>query len=324
MPCSRPVKSTSFGLQNSVYYTESSHRYNSVMSTSASSPSAEKPGHRTIRIGLVQQRWHAEASRHAQAMRRGVLAAAARGARLICLQELTLHRYFADEKDPARFSLAEPLGDGPTSALCSKLAGESGAFVVGSLFERSAGRYFNTAVIFDPRGNLFGFARKQHIPRGSGYHEDYYFEPGDSDYPVHDLGFVKLAVPTCYDQWFPELARIYALKGAELIVYPTAIGSEPDFPGFDTQPRWQAMMVAHAIANGVFVAAVNRVGDEGMVRFYGSSFVCDPTGRVIARAPRSRPAVLVADLDFAAMTFWRDLFPLLQQRQPHTYRTLTG
>jgi len=324
MPCSRPVKSTSFGLQNGAHYTESSHRYNSVMSTSASSPSAEKPGHRTIRIGLVQQRWHAEASRHAQAMRRGVLAAAARGARLICLQELTLHRYFADEKDPARFSLAEPLGDGPTSALCSKLAGESGAFVVGSLFERSAGRYFNTAVIFDPRGNLFGFTRKQHIPRGSGYHEDYYFEPGDSDYPVHDLGFVKLAVPTCYDQWFPELARIYALKGAELIVYPTAIGSEPDFPGFDTQPRWQAMMVAHAIANGVFVAAVNRVGDEGMVRFYGSSFVCDPTGRVIARAPRSRPAVLIADLDFAAMTFWRDLFPLLQQRQPHTYRTLTG
>ncbi|GIV85375.1 MAG: hypothetical protein KatS3mg052_2382 [Candidatus Roseilinea sp.] len=216
-----------------------------------------------IRIGLVQQRWHADPLRHAQALRRGVLTAADRGAHLIGLQELTLHRYFADAKDPARFALAEPLGDGPTSALCSRLARESGAFVVGSLFERADGRYFNTAVIFDPRGHLFGFTRKQHIPRGSGYHEDYYFAPGDSDYPVHDLGFIKIAVPTCYDQWFPEMARICALKGAELILYPTAIGSEPDFPGFDTQPRWQTVMIAHAIANGVFVAAVNRTGDEG-------------------------------------------------------------
>lgn len=287
-------------------------------------PNNESSQKRVVRIGLVQQRWHADPARHAQALRRGVLAAADRGAQLIGLQELTLHRYFADAQDPAYFALAEPLGDGPTSALCSRLARESGAFVIGSLFERADGRYFNTAVIFDPRGNLFGFTRKQHIPRGSGYHEDYYFRPGDSDYPVHDLGFIKIAVPTCYDQWFPEMARICALKGAELIVYPTAIGSEPDFPGFDTQPRWQTVMIAHAIANGVFVAAVNRTGDEGVVRFYGSSFVCDPTGHVIARAPRSRPAVLVADLDFSIMAFWRNLFPLLEQRQPGTYRALVG
>ena len=152
--------------------------------------------------------------------------------------------------------------------------------------------------------------------------DSFYFEPGDSDYPVHDLGFIKLAVPTCYDQWFPELARVYALKGAELIVYPTAIGSEPDHPGFDSEPLWQNTMTAHAIANGVFVAAVNRTGHEGTVRFYGSSFVCEPTGHVLAQASRNEPAVVMATLDFKTMEFWRRLFPLLEQRQPQTYGQL--
>ncbi len=279
---------------------------------------------RAVRIGLVQQRWHPDSTKHAHALRRGVLTAAQRGAQIICLQELTLHRYFADSRDPACFALAEPIGDGPTSALCRALAAEAGAYIVGSLFERAGGRYFNTAAVFDPRGNLVGYTRKQHIPSGSGYHEDYYFEPGDSDHPVHDLGCVRLAIPTCYDQWFPELARIYALKGAELIVYPTAIGSEPDFPKLNTQPCWQMVMRGHAIANGVFIAAVNRVGNEGVVHFYGSSFVCDPMGRLLARAPRHRPAVLVATLDFGVMAFWRRLFPLLHQRQPGVYRQLVA
>ncbi len=288
---------------------------------------------RVVRIGLVQERWHADPRRHAQALRRGVLHAAAQGAQIICLQELTLHRYFGDVKDPALFALAEPLEDGPTSALCRALAKESGAYVVGSLFEcgkplrranrATAAHYYNTAVIFAPDGSLVGFTRKQHIPRGTGYEEEFYFEPGDSNYPVHDLGLIKLAVPTCYDQWFPEVARIYALKGAELIVYPTAIGSEPDFPRFDSQPRWQTVMQAHAISNGIFVAAVNRTGQETMVRFYGSSFVCDPTGVILAQAPRNRSAVVVADLDFGVMEFWRKLFPLLEQRHPETYRPLT-
>jgi len=277
---------------------------------------------RRVRIGLVQQRWRPDPLDHARALRQGVLAAAQRGAQVICLQELTLHRYFADAKDPTHFALAEPIGDGPTSALCRALAVEAGAYVVGSLFERADGRYFNTAVIFDPRGHLVGYTRKQHIPSGSGYHEDYYFEPGDSDYPVHDLGCVRLAIPTCYDQWFPELARIYALNGAELIVYPTAIGSEPDCPDLDTQPCWQTVMRGHAIANGIFIAAVNRTGNEGVVDFYGSSFICDPLGRLLARAPRRRPAVIVAELDFAVMALWRRLFPLLDQRQPTRYGQL--
>jgi N-carbamoylputrescine amidase len=283
-----------------------------------------------VTIGLVQQSWRPDPYAHAHALRLGVLEAAGRGARLVCLQELTLHRYFGDVKDPALFDLAEPVHGGPTSALAGTLAKEAGVFVTASLFERADGHFYNTGIVCAPDGSLFGHTRKQHIPRGTGYNEDFYFEPGDSDYPVHDLGFIKLAIPTCYDQWFPELARIYALKGAELIVYPTAIGSEPDFPGFDSQPLWQQMMTTHAIANGVFVAAVNRTGDDAdeavnkaqQVRFYGSSFVCEPTGRVLAQAPRDEPAVLVATLDFGAFEFWRRLFPLLSQRQPKTYGRL--
>jgi N-carbamoylputrescine amidase len=289
---------------------------------------------------LVQTHWHADPTAHAAALRAGVLDAARRGAQLVCLQELTMHRYFGDVKDQALFKLAEPLEQGPTSTLCMALAKQAGVFVTASLFERVAiqrqrqrqrrYRYFNTAIIASPQGKFFGYTRKQHIPRGTGYNEDFYFEPGDSDYPIHDLGFIKLALPTCYDQWFPELARIYALKGAELIVYPTAIGSEPEHPNFDSQPLWQQMMTSHAIANGVFVAAVNRTGNDDnaavnkqqQVNFYGASFVCEPTGRVIAQAPRNKPAVVVAKLDFAVFEFWRKLFPLLQQRQPKTYTRL--
>lgn len=281
---------------------------------------------RKVKIGLVQERWHANADEHRAALRRGVLEAAKQGAQLICLQELTLHRYFADVMDTAHFAAAERLGEGATHTLCSALAREAGAFVVGSLFEAgNKDHYFNTAVIYNARGELHAFTRKQHIPRGTGYNEDFYFEPGDSNYPVHDLGFIKLAVPTCYDQWFPELARIYALKGAELLVYPTAIGSEPDFPGFDSEPRWETVMRGHAIANGVFIAAINRTGNEGTVNFYGSSFVCDPTGTLIAQAARHELAVVLAELDFSVFNFWRKLFPLMEQRQPQTYgRLLSG
>jgi len=182
--------------------------------------------------------------------------------------------------------------------------------------------YYNTAIIFDNTGKLIGKTRKQHIPKGEGYHEDFYFKPGDSDYPVHDLGFIKLAIPTCYDQWFPELARIYALKGAELIFYPTAIGSEPLYPGFSTKPMWHNVMKGHAIASGVFIAASNRVGNEGTVTFYGSSFVCNPMGELIAQLDDLHDNSIIITLDFKDLQFWRSLFPLLTQRQPTTYTKL--
>jgi len=283
---------------------------------------------RKVVVGLVQGKWDEDSVAYEGNLLKQIQQAAAQSAQIVFLQELTLHRYFGDkDKDDKNvFALAEEMDKGPTASLCRKASAENKIFVVGSLFEKlekdGKSRYFNTAVIYNPEGKLHAFTRKQHIPKGTGYNETFYFEPGDSDYPVHDLGFIKLAIPTCYDQWFPELARIYALKGAELIIYPTAIGSEPDHPGFDSQPMWQTMMTSHAIANGVFVGAVNRTGYEGTIRFYGRSFVCSPAGKTIAQASREEPEVLVATLDFGEFDFWRNLFPLLTQRQPLTYGLL--
>eukprot|EP00002_Diphylleia_rotans_P032678 TRINITY_DN687_c0_g15_i1.p1 TRINITY_DN687_c0_g15~~TRINITY_DN687_c0_g15_i1.p1 ORF type:complete len:541 (+),score=123.22 TRINITY_DN687_c0_g15_i1:111-1733(+) len=281
---------------------------------------------RTVTIGLVQEKWYPDPQEHLAALKKGVKEAASKGAKLVALQELTLLRYFGDVMDPNLFALAEPLETGPTSRFCSEVAAEFNVFVVGSIFEDAThikpDLRYNTAIIYGPDGKMFGFTRKQHIPKGTGYEEEFYFQPGDSDYPVHDLGFIKIGVPTCYDQWFPELARIYALKGAELLLYPTAIGSEPNYPGLDTEPMWQTMMVSHGICNGLFIGAINRTGQEAMVNFYGSTFVCEPTGRMIAQASRDKPEVVVATLDFSIRQFWRDLFPLPYQRQPQTYGAL--
>ena len=171
-------------------------------------------------------------------------------------------------------------------------------------------------------GDLVGTTRKIHIPSGEGYHETDFFGGGD-DYPVWQTDAVKVAAPTCYDQWFPELARIYSLNGAEYIFYPTAIGSEPTDPDMDSAEMWQTVMRAHAITNGVFIGAANRVGHENAVTFYGSSFICDPTGQVLAQASRDATEVITATLDPAVMERWRGLFPLLQQRMPHTYAPIT-
>jgi len=281
-------------------------------------------GRAPVTIALVQCKWRDDAKLHKAHILNGVKEAAGSGAQIVFLQELTLHRYFGDVHDKNLYSLAEVLGKGPTSDLCSEASKSNNVYVVGSLYERDeeTSKLYNTAVIFNPKGELQFFTRKQHIPKGEGYDEIFYFEPGYSDYPVHDLGFIKLAVPTCYDQWFPEVARIYALKGAELIMYPTAIGSEPLHPGFNTQPMWQTMMVSHAIGNGVFVGAVNRIGNEGTVTFYGSSFVAAPSGSIIKQAARSEEEVVIAKLDFSTFTFWRELFPLMWQRQPQTYKRL--
>ena len=168
------------------------------------------------------------------------------------------------------------------------------------------------------------FTRKVHIPSGEGYHETDYFA-GAGDYPVHDVGALKLAAPTCYDQWFPELARIYALEGAEFIYYPTAIGSEPTATNFDSAAAWCTVMRGHAVANGVFIAACNRIGRENAVTFYGSSFICDPLGNVLAQASRDRDQVIHAVLRAQLREQYLELFPLLHQRRPQHYgRLLQG
>ena len=183
---------------------------------------------------------------------------------------------------------------------------------------------FNTAICVSPSGEVVARTRKQHIPVTAGYYEDRYFRPGDSGYPVLEIAGARFGFPTCWDQWFPELARAYSLGGAEVIVYPTAIGSEPDHPGFDTEPLWERVITANGITNGTFMVAVNRIGYEPPLTFYGSSFISDPYGRKLVQAPRDRPAILVADLDLDQRRDWLDLFPFLDTRQPSQYAPLVA
>jgi len=220
----------------------------------------------------------------------------------------------------------EPLPDGPTHELAAALATETGVPVHASLYERAddGGLGYNTAICVAPSGELLARTRKMHLPVTEGYFEDRWFRPGDGGYPPVQIGDATLGFPTCWDQWFPEVARAYSLAGAELLVYPTAIGSEPDHPHFDTEPLWERVITANGIVNGTFMAVVNRVGDEGPIRFYGSSFVSDPYGRVLVRAPRDEPCVLVADLDLDQRRDWLDLFPLLATRRPDSYGPLVA
>jgi N-carbamoylputrescine amidase len=290
-----------------------------------------EPTREPFRIAAVQERWHADPGEHEDALAAGIRRAAEEGAQLVCLQELTLSRYFAVDPGGPEQAGAEPeqLPGGRTFRFAERMARETGVYVHASLYERADaadGLGFNTAIVVAPDGALAARTRKLHIPVTAGYHEDRYFRPGPSDgapYPLVELGGAQLGLPTCWDQWFPEVARAYSLEGADLVVYPTAIGSEPDHPEFDTQPLWEQVIVGNAIANGLFIVAVNRTGEEPPLRFYGSSFICDPYGRKLVQAPRDEPAVLVADLDLDQRRDWLELFPLLSTRRPDTYARLT-
>lgn len=288
-----------------------------------------------FRVAAVQHRWHADPTEHAEALSAAVRLAAGEGAQLVCLQELTLSPYFAITPDGpgAVGATPEAVPGGPTTAFAAALAAETGVHVHASLFERADeadGLGFNTAVVVAPDGTLVARTRKLHIPVTAGYYEDRYFRPGPAGagaFPVVELAGAQLGFPTCWDQWFGELARAYALGGAEVLVYPTAIGSEPDHPDFDTQPLWEQVIVGNGIQNGTFMVAVNRIGTEGAagtdITFYGSSFISDPYGRVLVQAPRDAPAVLVADLDLAQRGDWLALFPFLTTRRPDAYAPLT-
>lgn len=295
------------------------------------SPARTRPPERKpFRIAAVQHRWHADPAEHRRALATAIRLAAEQGARLVCLQELTLSRYFAVEPGGPQAVGAEPeeLPGGPTHSFAVEMAAATGAHVHASLYERADapdGLGYNTAIVVSPRGELVARTRKLHIPVTAGYHEDRYFRPGpagEEAFPVLGLGEARLGLPTCWDQWFPEVARAYGLAGADVVVYPTAIGSEPDHPEFDTQPLWQRVIVANGIANGVFMVAVNRTGSEPPLSFYGSSFISDPYGRVLAEAPRDEPAVLVADLDLDQRRDWLELFPFLETRRPDAYGSL--
>jgi N-carbamoylputrescine amidase len=295
------------------------------------SPARKRPPSREpLRIAAVQQRWHPDPVEHEAALEAGVRLAAGEGARLVCLQELTLSRYFgADPGGPNAAGVeAEDVPGGPTYRFAARMARETGIHVPASVYERadgSDGLGYNTAILVTPGGELARRTRKLHIPMTAGYHEDRYFRPGPSGpdaFPLVTLEGARLGLPTCWDQWFPEVARAYSLQDADALVYPTAIGSEPDHPDFDTQPLWENVILGNAIANGMFMVVVNRIGEEGPLRFYGSSFICDPYGRKLVQAPRDEPAVLVADLDLDQRHDWLELFPLLATRRPDAYARL--
>lgn len=288
-----------------------------------------------LTVGLVQTRWHQDPDEHEAVLEDGIRSAADAGAEVVFLPELTLLRYPADVRAGDRpVEQAEPLEGGPTFALAARAAKENGVHVHASLFEADEdgtgdGRGYNTAIMVSPGGGLVGRTRKLHIPVTAGYYEDTYFRPGPADapYPVVGLSLPsapRVGMPTCWDEWFPEVARAYSLGGAEVLAYPTAIGSEPDHPDFDTQPLWRHVIVGNGITSGLFMVVPNRWGDEGLIRFYGSSFISDPYGRVLVEAPREGDVALVATLDLAQRRDWLDLFPFLSTRRPDTYGALVA
>ncbi|WP_427129917.1 nitrilase-related carbon-nitrogen hydrolase [Pseudarthrobacter sp. S9] len=293
---------------------------------------SEDSSRRPLRVALVQHHWRENAAELKPVLIEAIGKAADAGARAVFLPELTLSKYPANVRagsNPAQN--AEDLLNGPTFDFAANAARIHGVCVHASLYERSDGNDglgFNTAILVSPQGELLARTRKTHIPVSAGYYEDTYFRAGPAGdaYPVYrpaEMDGAAVGLPTCWDEWFPEVARLYSLAGAEILVYPTAIGSEPSFPGFDHQPLWQHVITGHGITNGTFMVVPNRTGDEGDITFYGSSFISDPYGRVLVQAPRDQEAVLVADLDLDQRKDWLDLFPFLTTRRPDTYGELT-
>jgi N-carbamoylputrescine amidase len=275
-----------------------------------------------LRIGLVQQSTVADPASNMERAETAVREAASRGARAICLQELFRTHYFPQVEDAGCMDLAEPV-DGVTWERFSKLAAELGVVIVAPIFERrAAGVYHNSALIIDADGSRAGLYRKMHIPDDPGFYEKFYFAPGDLGFNAFDTAVGRIGVLICWDQWFPEAARMLALDGAEVIFYPTAIGwgeGESSEERAAQHDAWRTIQRAHAIANGVFVAAPNRVGREGGITFWGSSFACDPHGRMLCEASPDQEQVLVIDCDLRHIEQQRRGWPYLRDRRIDAY-----
>jgi N-carbamoylputrescine amidase len=249
--------------------------------------------------------------------------AAGRGAQVILLQELFETPYFCKDHLASHFGLARPVSANPVLERFQGLARELGVVLPFSFFERAHNAYFNSLAMIDADGALLGVYRKSHIPEGPGYHEKYYFSPGDTGFRVWQTRFGVLGVGICWDQWFPEAARCMALMGAEALLYPTAIGSEPHDASIDSRDHWQRCMQGHAAANVMPLIAANRVGVERgrqyEMTFYGSSFIADPTGAKVAEADRDHEAILTATFDLEAVRAQRHAWGVFRDRRPELY-----
>ena len=275
-----------------------------------------------FRLGLVQTACAADPNENLAKAVWKIREAASRGAQVICLEELFRSEYFCRQENAELFALAEPI-PGPTTETLSALARELGIVIVASLFERrAAGLYHNTAAVIDADGALAGIYRKTHIPDDPGYYEKFYFTPGDLGFPSFETRFGRIAVLVCWDQWYPEAARLAALGGPTVLLYPTAIGwhlHEKAAQGAAQRDAWITIQRAHAIANGIYVAAVNRVGVEGSLEFWGSSFVAGPFGEMLAQASTDQEEILVVECDPRQAEEVRRNWPFLRDRRIDAY-----
>ena len=284
------------------------------------------------RIGLVQHAMGQDCDANREASIAGIAEAASRGANLVVLPELQATEYFCKYQDPSLFDLAEPL-DGPTRRTLARAASEHGVVVVGGVFERrAAGLAHNTAIVLDSDGSLAGIYRKMHIPDDPGYNEKYYFTPGDTGFEPIDTSLGRLGVLVCWDQWYPEAARLMALAGADVLIYPTAIGFDPADDEEEAARQleaWRTVQRSHAVANGLFVASCNRVGREPdrsggthEAEFWGHSFVCGPQGEILAEAGTASE-VVIADIEPARSETVRRIWPYFRDRRIDAYGGLT-
>lgn len=276
----------------------------------------------SVKVGLVQMACGGDPTVNLEKAVSGIRKAASMGAQIICLQELFLSLYFCSEENYDHFGLAEPI-PGPSTNFLGNLAMELQVVLVASLFEkRTQGMYHNTTVVLDADGSLAGKYRKQHIPDDPGYYEKFYFTPGDGGYQVFETRYARIGALVCWDQWYPEAARIASLMGAQVLFFPTAIGwadSQPEPLNHKQFQAWQTIQRSHAIANGVFVVSVNRTGREGAMKFWGGSFISDPFGELLYEGPHETEETHVEALDLSAIDETRIHWPFLRDRRIDTY-----
>lgn len=282
-----------------------------------------------VKVALIQMGMVSDQKKNLEKAMKMIGEAVKKGANIVCLPELFLELYFCQkEHDESAFTRAEPI-PGPTTQVLSETAKKHKIVLVGgSIFEKASGKYYNTAPVFGPDGKLMGTYRKTHIPHDPDFFEQNYFSPGDTGIKVFETPFGKICVLICYDQWFPEMARMATLHGAELIVYPTAIGTGSDIPPVDPnipedwEGMWRAAQVGHAAVNNVYVAALNRIGREGKMHFWGGSFIANPGGMILAKADDSGQ-ILIADCDFSYVKKMQESWRFLQERRPELYGDIT-
>jgi N-carbamoylputrescine amidase len=281
----------------------------------------------TVTVAATQFACTSDRAGNLASAERVVRAAHNQGAQVILLQELFESQYFCIDMDPKHFDLALPIEQNPALRLCRKLARDLNVVLPVSVFERAGNVFYNSVAMIDAGGEFLGVYRKAHIPDSPGYYEKFYFSPGDTGFKVWETRYGKMGVAICWDQWFPESARAMAVQGAEILMYPTAIGSEPQDATIDSKDHWQRAMQGHAAANIMPLIASNRIGTEKgqqwSTTFYGSSFIADHTGAIVKQADRSTETVLTATFDLAAIREYRRAWGVFRDRRPELYKPVT-